>query len=57
MGHPGKLLEIYVSIVIKIHLLKNIIGLRRGDKALIYIGEIRMGEILFVNMGSISIGW
>ena len=56
MGHPGKLPEIYVSIVVKTHLLKNIVGLRRGDKALAHIGEIRMGEILLVNAGSTAIG-
>ena len=56
LGHPGKLPEIYVSIVVKTHLLKNIVGLRRGDKALAHIGEIRMGEILLVNAGSTAIG-
>ena len=56
LGHPGKLPEIYVSIVVKTHLLKNIVGLRRGDKALSHIGEIRMGEILLVNAGSTAIG-
>ena len=56
MGHPVKSLEICVSIVVKTHLLKNIVGLRRGDKALAHIGEIRMGEILLVNAGSTAIG-
>ena len=44
------------AIVVKTHLLKNIVGLRRGDKALAHIGEIRMGEILLVNAGSTAIG-
>ena len=52
MGHPGKLLEICVSIVVRTHLLKNIVGLRRGDKALVHIGEIRMGERFLFNAGS-----
>ena len=56
MGHPGKFHEIYASIVVKAHLLKNIVGLRRGDKALVHIGEIRMGEIFLVNAGSTAIG-
>ena len=55
MGYPGKLLEIYVSIVVKTHLLKNIVGLRRGDKALAHIREIRIGEIFLVNAGSTAI--
>ena len=46
----------WTIIVVKTHLLKNIVGLRRGNKALAHIGEIRMGEILFVNAGSIDIG-
>ena len=56
MGHPGNFHEIYASIVVKAHLLKNIIGLRIGDKALAHIGEIRIGEILLVNAGSTDIG-
>ena len=56
MGNPVKSLEICVSIVVKTHLLKNIVGLRRGDKALVHIGEIRMGEIFLVNAGSTAIG-
>ena len=56
MGHPGKFHEIYASIVVKAHLLNNIVWLRRGDTALAHIGEIRMGEILLVNAGSTDIG-
>ena len=56
LGHPGKLPPINVSIEVKTHLLKNILGLKRGDKALAHIGEIRVSEILLVNVGSTSIG-
>ena len=56
MGHPGNFHEIYASIVVKAHLLKIIVWLRRGDTALAHIGEIRMGEILLVNAGSTDMG-
>lgn len=56
LGHPGKLPDINASIVVKTHLLKNILGLKRGDKALAHIREIRVSEILLVNAGSTAIG-
>ena len=56
LGHPGKLPQISATIVVKTHLLKNILGLKRGDKALTHISEIRIGEVLLVNAGSTSIG-
>ena len=48
IGHPGKLPDIYVSIIVKTHLLKN--------KSITHIAEIRVGEILLVNAGSTSVG-
>ena len=56
LGHPGKFHEIYSSIVVKTHLLKNIVRLRRGDKAPAHIGETRIEEILLVNACSTAIG-
>ena len=56
IGHPGKLPDIYVSIIVKTHLLKNIVGIKRGDKSITHIAEIRVGEILLVNAGSTSVG-
>ena len=55
LGHPGKLPDVYVSIIVKSYLLSRVIGLR-GDKGMVHIGEIRVGEVLLVNAGSTAVG-
>jgi translation initiation factor 2 gamma subunit (eIF-2gamma) len=42
LGHPGKLPDINVSIVVKTHLLKRLLGIKRGDKAMAHIAPIRI---------------
>ena len=50
LGHPGKLPDIYVSIIVKIHLLKRLLGIRRGgSEAMTHISPIRVDEKLLVN--------
>ena len=52
----GKLPDIYVSIVVKIHLLKRLLGIRRGgSEAMTHISPIRVDEKLLVNAGSTAI--
>ena len=56
LGHPGKLPDIYVSIIVKIHLLKRLLGIRRGgSEAMTHISPIRVDEKLLVNAGSTAI--
>ena len=56
LGYPGKLPEIYVTIIVKIHLLKRVLGIKRTEKDIANMGEIKIGEILLVNAGSTSVG-
>jgi translation initiation factor 2 subunit 3 len=56
LGHPGHLPDIYLSIVVKTHLLKRILGIKRGDKSTVHIGELRVGDVLLVNAGSTAVG-
>ncbi len=56
LGHPGKLPDINVSIVVKTHLLKRLLGIKRGDKAMAHIAPIRVNELLLVNAGSTAVG-
>ena len=56
LGHPGKLPDINVSIVVKTHLLKRLLGIKRGDKAMAHIAPIRIDELLLVNAGSTAVG-
>ena len=54
LGHPGKLPDIYVSIIVKTHLFTRLLGLK--NKSMAHIGEIRVGEVLLVNAGSTAVG-
>jgi translation initiation factor 2 subunit 3 len=56
LGRPGKLPDIYVSIVVKTHLLKRLLGIKRGDKAMAHITPIKVKELLLVNAGSTAVG-
>ena len=55
LGHPGKLPDIYASIVVKTHLMSRYIGAKGVDKNSSHVGEIRYKEVLLVNVGSTSI--
>lgn len=58
LGHPGKLPDIFIKIVVKCHLLRRLLGVRQkqGTKNLEHVVEIRKGEILLVNVGSTGVG-
>jgi translation initiation factor 2 subunit 3 len=56
LGHPGKLPDIYQKIVVRVHLLKRLLGIKRQGKILESVGEIRQQEVLLVNVGSTSVG-
>ena len=56
IGHPGKLPEVKTKIKVKVHLLKRLLGVKKGNINLTYVGEIKLEEILLVNVGSTSVG-
>ena len=55
LGHPGKLPDIYISIVVKAHLMSRYVGTKSVDKSSSHVGEIKYKEVLLINVGSISI--
>jgi translation initiation factor 2 subunit 3 len=55
LGHPGKLPDIYTSIVVKTHLMSRYVGTKSTDKSSSHVGEIKYKEVLLINVGSISI--
>ena len=55
LGHPGKLPDIYTSIVVKAHLMSRYVGAKSVDKSSSHVGEIKYKEVLLINVGSISI--
>ena len=56
LGHPGKLPDIDEKIVVKTHLLKRLLGVKKGDRNMVHVGEIKMSEQLLVNAGSTAVG-
>ena len=55
LGYPGKLPDIYISIVVKTHLMARLVGSKGTDKNSAHVGEIKSKEILLINVGSTSI--
>ena len=55
LGHPGKLPDIYASIVVKTHLMSRYVGTKGVDKNSAHVGEIKYKEVLLINVGSTSI--
>ena len=55
LGHPGKLPDIYTSIVVKTHLMSRYVGTKSGDRISAHVGEIKFKEVLLINVGSTSI--
>ena len=55
LGHPGKLPDIYASIVVKTHLMSRYVGTKGADKNSSHVGEIKFKEVLLINVGSTSI--
>ena len=55
LGHPGKLPDIFVSIIVKTHLMARLVGGKGTDKNSAHVGEIKYKEILLINVGSTSI--
>ena len=57
LGHPGKLPDIFKSIIVKTHLISRYFGSSKpGDKNSAHVAEIKYKEILLINLGPISIG-
>jgi len=56
IGHPGKLPEIKAIIKVKVHLLKRLLGVKKGNPNSVYVEEIKLMEVLLVNAGSTSVG-
>ena len=55
LGHPGKLPDIYSSIVVKTHLMSRYVGTKTEDKNSAHVAPIKYKEMLLINVGSISI--
>ena len=55
IGHPGKLPDIYTTLVIKSHLMARYVGSKDADKNSAHVGQIRFKESLLINIGAISI--
>ena len=58
LGHPGKLPNIFSKVDVRSHLLRRLLGVREkhGNKNLEHVGEIRIQEVLLLNVGSTSVG-
>ena len=55
LGYPGKLPNIYTSIIVETHLMVRYVGLKEKDKNTSYIDEIKFKEELLISIGSNSI--
>ena len=55
LGYPGKLPNIYTSIIVETHLMVRYVGLTEKDKNTSYIDEIKFKEELLISIGSNSI--
>ena len=55
LGHPGKLPDIYSSIVVKTHLMSRYVGTKTEDKNSAHVAPIKYKEMLLINVGAISI--
>lgn len=55
LGHPGKLPDIYSTLVVKVHLMSRLVGSKSTGKTSTHVGEIRYKEVLLINVGSTSI--
>ena len=56
LGHPGKLPDIYTTLVAKTHLMARYVGSKSTDKNSAHVAEIKNKEVLLINIGAISIG-
>ena len=56
LGYPGKLPDIYISIVVKTHLMARYVGFKGNDKNSAHVAEIKYKEVLLINIGSTYIG-
>ena len=52
LGYPGKLPNIYTSIIVETHLMVRYVGLKEKDKNTSYIDEIKFKEELLISIGS-----
>ena len=55
LGYPGKLPNVYTSIIVETHLMVRYVGLTEKDKNTSYIDEIKFKEELLISIGSNSI--
>ena len=57
LGHPGKLPDIFVKILVKCHIFKRLLGVRGGGEShQKLIGDIKKQEVLLINVGSTAVG-
>ena len=52
LGYPGKLPNVYTSIIVETHLMVRYVGLKEKDKNTSYIDEIKFKEELLISIGS-----
>lgn len=56
LGHPGKLMNIYVEIDVKFYLLRRLLGVKSDGESSNKVTKLKKGDILLVNVGSSTAG-
>jgi len=56
-GHPNKLPEVFITIEVKYHLLRRLLGVKTdGDSKAGKVAKLKKKEVLMVNIGSTAAG-
>jgi len=56
LGYPGTLPSIYTELEISYFLLRRLLGVKTDDKKQAKVAKLTKGELLLVNIGSVSTG-
>lgn len=56
LGYPGTLPSIYTELEISYFLLRRLLGVKTDDKKQAKVSKLTKGELLLVNIGSVSTG-
>ncbi|KAI9323619.1 eukaryotic translation initiation factor 2 subunit 3 [Dichotomocladium elegans] len=56
LGYPGTLPSIYTELEISFFLLRRLLGVKTDDKKQAKVSKLTKGELLLVNIGSVSTG-
>ncbi|RCH89518.1 hypothetical protein CU097_011681, partial [Rhizopus azygosporus] len=56
LGYPGTLPSIYTELEISYFLLRRLLGVKTDDKKQAKVAKLSKGELLLVNIGSVSTG-